>query len=87
MGTPLPEWVQTSISLPTKLCPRRPAPVGPASARGGGPAGRRGPVQVPWRPPEEEGTSPWVRPTQRRSPVPTLRLHASGSARGRWKPS
>jgi len=26
---------------------RRPAPVGPASARGGGPAGRRGPVQVP----------------------------------------
>jgi len=25
-------------------------PVGPASARGGGPAGRRRPVQVPWRP-------------------------------------
>jgi len=37
-----------------KICPDVRLPVGPSSARGGGPAGRRGPVQVFWRSPEDE---------------------------------
>jgi len=56
-------------------------PVGSASARGGGPAGRRGPVQVFGRSPEDEGTSPRVRPTQPGISVPPCGFMPRGRPR------